>query len=293
MEALRQSKDQNMTKSTCDDRCPVCKGTGIESVQAMELMDIDREKYRETIELHIATYGTINFPTNGYGIPCRRCNGGHSQRVKVARERANIPSSFYNSYIEDFKTDVYMDSKGEKIDITKTINAVKDFIGNFDKWDKEGLGLYIYSGMKGSGKTFLASCICNSLLRKYPVGTRFVSASNLLNLSKQSDSSGNYENDPISLLCNCKCLVLDDLGQKNCGSEWLNDVLFQIIDSRYQKGLVTIYTSNVKISNLELDDRVVDRINKTSFQLCLPEYCVRAREANEKKLEFLKARGLL
>lgn len=288
-----QNKGQIMKKSLSDDKCPICKGTGFELFQAAQLAEIDAGAYSIIIENHIQTYNSLDVKSQPYAIPCRRCNGGYARRVEEFQQRANIPSSFYDKYLEDFDRNIYMQSDGKPADISKMMKAVDSFIEDFQKWDKEGLGLYICSSMKGSGKTYLASCICNSLIRKYPINTKFVSASELLNLSKNSDGSGNYERDPIALLCNCKLLVIDDLGQKNSGSDWMNDVLFQITDSRYQQKLVTIYTSNVKIGNLNLDDRIVDRINRTTFQMSLPEYCVRAKEANEQKIEFMKKLGIM
>lgn len=273
--------------------CPVCMGTNYEIFQAWELNEIDHKRFKDIIQRHIELYGSIQQKTSGYAIPCRRCNGGHAQKVQVSREQSNIPSSFYDKKIEDFDRSIYRTQDGKVADISKMMQAVDSFILDFEKWDKKGFGLYICSGMKGSGKTFLASCICNSLIQKYPMNTKFVSASQLLNISKNSDGSGNYNTDQLSLLCKCKLLVIDDIGQKNCGSDWMNDVLFQIIDARYQQKLVTIFTSNVKIVALDLDDRIVDRINKMTFQMSLPEYCVRAKEANEQKTEFMKEIGLM
>jgi len=292
MAIVKQSKDQNMDKLVFNKKCPICQDSGVELFQAKELAKMNSDKYKSIIDAHIELYGSVEFPSQSYAIPCRGCNGGYAQKVQTAQQRANIPSSFYDKYIEDFDRNIYLHPDGKPADISKIMQAVDSFIKDFKKWDDEGLGLYICSGMKGSGKTFLASCICNSLIKNYPINTKFISASELLNLSKQSDGSGNYETDPIALLCNCKLLVIDDLGQKNCGSDWMNDVLFQITDARYQKRLVTIYTSNVKISDLELDDRVVDRINRTTIQMSLPEYCVRSKEANERKMEFLKKIGI-
>lgn len=269
-----QNNEQNM-KSSVYNQCPVCGGSG-------------REIIRKACP---EVYG--NNTLLEYAVPCTSCNGAIERRSVEARNRANIPVSFYDKYMEDFDRNIYAQQDGTYIDITKQMLAVDSFINDFVKWDDEGLGLYICSGTKGSGKTFLASCICNSLIKRYPINTRFVSAPNLLNLSKQSDGSGNYSTDPIALLCNCKLLVIDDLGQKNCGLEWMNDVLFRIIDSRYQQKLVTIYTSNVRVGNLELDDRIVDRINGTTLQVSLPEFCVRTKEANEKKKSFLEELGII
>jgi DNA replication protein DnaC len=73
----------------------------------------------------------------------------------------------------------------------------------------------------------------------------------------------------------------------------LNDILFKIIDARYQKKLVTIFTSNVKVGELNIDDRVRSRIDKLSQLIPLPEYSFRNKEAHEEKLELFKEIGLM
>ena len=287
-----QSRQQNMQKS--DSNCPVCNGTNYEIFSASELEQLDAKRFHDIIEKHKKIYGAIDSPSQGYSIPCRRCNGGYASKVQSTRERANIPASYYDKRLTDFDWTIYKDGSGKTIDMSEKKTAIESFVDHFEQWDEEGMGFYICSGMKGSGKTFLASCICNSLIDKYPIGTKFVSASQLLNISKNSDGSGNYEQDPLSLLCNCKLLVIDDIGQKNCGSEWMNDVLFEITDKRYQEKLVTIFTSNLNMQQLSnvVDERIADRINRMTCQMTLPEYCVRAKEANEQKLQFLKKIGL-
>lgn len=283
-----QNREHSMTKSIYDERCPECKGTGWETVPYPD----DREQQQRLQ----AIYGELG-NHHPYTIPCRRCNGGHVTKVEIAKNAAKIPNSFYDKKISDFDWNIYRDQEGKEINTSKQKSMVENFIDDFAEWERDddtkGVGFYIYSSMKGSGKTLLASAICNSLISKYPMQTRFVSASQLLNLAKQSDGSGNYERDPLSLLCNCKLLVLDDLGQKNSGSDWMNDVLFQIVDARYQQKLITIYTSNVPLQSLDFDDRIVDRIYKTSIKLSLPEYCVRAREANEQQRRIFKKYGLM
>lgn len=256
--------------------CPVCSGTG----------------YEIFIDEHEAMPGE----KAEYVRKCSRCNGATDTYSQVIKERANIPAAFYNDDMSRFNRNIYVDTDGKAIDISKQMKLVDSFIEDFQKWEREGMGLYIFSGMKGSGKTFLASCICNSLISKYPMVTKFVSAPNLIELSQQGVNgkyATQYDRDPIELLCNCKLLVLDDLGAKTGGIDWQNDLLFRITDARMQQKLVTIYTSNIEMENLNFDDRVTDRIYKTSLQISLPEKCIRAREANEKKRDFLKDMGIL
>lgn len=225
-----------------------------------------------------------------YAVACPDCNGGHEQKVERARERANIPSSHYNAKLEAFNWDIYKNSKtdGHK-------KAVESFITRYRDWRKQGQGLYIYSKMRGTGKTFLASCICNELITREAITPKFVSEAELIAIAKSAnnDALDEYERDPIKLLCKCELLVIDDLGQSKTGGEWLNNILFRIIDNRYEEKLVTIITSNIELSCLDVDVRLTDRINAMTIPLHLPEYAVRLEEAKQGKRAFLEDMGLI
>lgn len=226
-----------------------------------------------------------------FAEPCPYCNGGEHKIVEGIKDRANIPATYYDASIENFKWDIYLDNKDQVIDISRQNKFVMSFINDFEKWQQKGIGLYIQSKTRGTGKTFLASCICNSLMAKYKITTKFVSASELINLSKQEVRQG--EKNPIEVMCECKVLVLDDIGQKTSGEDWQNDLLFKIIEARYQNKLVTLFTSNLKINELRVDDRISSRIDKISQLIPLPEYSYRSKEANKEKREFFKEMGLM
>lgn len=255
--------------------CPVCRGGGWEI-------------YEESNEYTKSIYG--NDTPVSFARPCTYCNGGHAERVKETKQRANIPSAFYDSRLSGFDWNIYTDDQGKTIDVSKQKQIVESFIEKYDVWEKRGIGLYIYSQMKGSGKTFLASCICNELIAKYPMNTKFVSASELIEYSKKGSQ---YDIDPIELLCRCKLLCIDDLGQKQTGSDWTNDILFRILDNRMNKKLVTIITSNISIQALQMDDRTTDRINRICSPIPLPEFCVRSREAKQNQVELFKELGII
>jgi DNA replication protein DnaC len=256
--------------------CPECKGGGWILVR------------KSTLRTR-AAYGDDRLIE--YAEPCPYCNGGEQKIVEDIKERANIPATFYDASIENFKWDAYKDDKGNLIDISAQKKFVDSFINNFEKWQEKGLGFYIYSKTRGAGKTFLASCICNSLMVKYKISTKFVSASELINLSKQENRVG--EKNPIDVMCECKVLVLDDIGQKTTGEDWMNDLLFKIIDARYQKKLVTLFTSNAKCDELRIDDRVSSRINKIAQNLPLPEVSFRLSKGMDERKEFYKEIGLM
>lgn len=248
-------------------KCPECAGTGY--------------VYREIPSPEV--YGDTFIPE--FAVACPKCNGGHLQNVDRAKRMAKIPHSYSDKRINDFKWSFYPDDTNGKA------NLINDFISNYRDWESNGLGLYIWSHTRGSGKTFLASCICNELIDKYyPMNTCFVSATKLIDLDKASNTD---ENNNIQQLCNCQLLVIDDLGQKATGQQWQEDILFRILDHRVSNNLITIITSNYQIGELELDIRIVDRIYQVCQLLQLPECAVRQKEATERKKDFLKKRGLI
>ena len=118
--------------------CPTCKGTG------WRLFEKAPEGY-EGVKVTFAE-------------SCPTCKGGHAERVEVVKKNSDIPVVFYNKNYESFNWNIYKDSSGRIIDMSKKKILVENFLKNFSEWDERGLGLYIHSKTKGSGKTFLASC---------------------------------------------------------------------------------------------------------------------------------------
>lgn len=240
----------------------------------------------QIVETIIETYGRLKV-AQPFVVSCPYCKGGLVRRVKEVSDRTNLPIAYKGSTMNDFDWNIY------GVDMGKKPQAVESFINDFVKWRDENKGLYIYSKEKGSGKTFLASCIANSLIKKYAISVKFVSANDLLDKAKISDTEGrNGKEDPIKQYKECQLLIIDDLGQNKTGEAWLNDVLFGIIDTRYQNRRVTIATSNLKIHELPFDPRIIDRINEMTFMVDLPEVSIRTKKSNADKSDFLVAMGL-
>jgi DNA replication protein len=235
-----------------DGRCPVCRGSG------WEFVSNDPRTVR----------------------PCSHCRGGHADKVAEALARADIPADISLSAFDwsAYGTDT---ARAEKV--------VRTFVERFPDFEARRLGLFITSRTRGSGKTFLAKGVGKELIDRCELSVRFVSASELLEISK-SRSENNF--DPLADLIDCRLLILDDLGQKLTGRDWMADVLFRVLDGRYRAGKSLVVTSNVPLQELDLDDRLVDRLNAMTLTVKLPEVCIRAREANSRKLEILRQLGL-
>ena len=245
-----------------DGICPVCGGTGWEEI------DVDTSDI----------YGEGS--TSKAARRCTVCNGNHARRVSNALTVADIPE---DRRLSDFDWSLY------KVDLTREKKIVDQFVGRFPEFEREGLGLFITSKTRGSGKTYLASAVGGELIHKYEASIRFVSVSNLIEMSKQKRDDGG---DPLDDLITCRVLILDDLGQQRTGRDWLTDILFRIIDKRYQANKAVIVTSNVALAELDFDDRVVDRLNAMTVTVKIPEVCIRAREANTRKRAIMKKLGI-
>ena len=116
-----------------------------------------------------------------------------------------------------------------------------DFLNKFAEGDSKIKWLYIQGG-PGTGKTYLATIIARlALLKEKRV---YVTGVTELLEDLRPDSENR-----TAILKKCKdvdLLVLDDIGHEK-SSQWVRERLYLIINHRWQSGLSTIFTSNLKI----------------------------------------------
>lgn len=113
--------------------------------------------------------------------------------------------------------------------------------------EKKGL---ILVGNNGTGKTHLACSIANKLIEN---GTPVIYGT-LINLLAELRNSYDTDNnisemEIIKLYENVDLLIIDDLGKEK-PSEWGVEKLFTIINSRYEKNLPVIITTNYNQNSL-------------------------------------------
>lgn len=146
----------------------------------------------------------------------------------------------------------------------KLSNAMKRYCEQFKEFKKESKGLLLY-GTVGTGKTYYAACIANELIDKgYDVLlTNFATLTNRI--------SGMYEGkqEYIDSLNRYKLLIIDDLGAER-NSPYMQELVFNLIDSRYRSGLPMIITTNLTASELKAPKeigyaRIYDRILERCF----------------------------
>ena len=140
----------------------------------------------------------------------------------------------------------------------------------YEETIKNGYGIYLF-GDKGTGKTHLTACMANELLSKC-VPVLFT---NLFEISKAVKSTFNRESNQteqnlIERFANIEVLFFDDLGteifSKSSGDTWLQSLLFDIINKRYNSKKATIFSSNHSLNELinerGIAEKTVDRISE-------------------------------
>lgn len=148
----------------------------------------------------------------------------------------------------------------------KLTKALYAYVENFDTFRKSGKGLLLW-GNVGTGKTFAAACVANALIDKcYPVlMTNFARLSNTL----QGMYAGKQEY--IDGLDRFSLLIIDDLAAER-KTEYMQEIIFNIIDSRYRSGLPMIITTNLTLEEIKnpanvSDARCYDRILERCFPI--------------------------
>ena len=143
----------------------------------------------------------------------------------------------------------------------KLSRAMRNYAERFPEFLKMGKGLVMY-GTVGTGKTFFAACIANRLIDK---GYR-VYMTNFAELTNRIQGMFEGRQEFIDSLNRNDLLVIDDLGtERNSQSGYMQEMVFNIIDSRYRSGLPFIVTTNLTADQLKNPkdisyQRIYDRI---------------------------------
>jgi DNA replication protein DnaC len=184
---------------------------------------------------------------------------------------------------------------GKNSSFDKVHLTCRKYAENWQEMAEKGLGIYLY-GEFGVGKTHLAACLANVLIGEIahiplqkdhygmPKNPKFppVLLTNLFEISKAikatfGKSSSENEQNLIEKFSRCDFLFFDDLGKekftKNAEESWINGILFDIINRRYNCLKPTIFTSNYSISELVkicgLSEATADRITEMTHDLVL------------------------
>lgn len=190
-----------------------------------------------------------------------------SKRVEKLREIGLTDSKMLNWRFEH--------EDGEN----KELSALaRKYVEHFPEMKDMGKGLLLF-GSVGTGKTYIAVCIANELIdRGYPClvtsFARLVNKIGGLYTDKQEFIDGLNRFD---------LLVIDDLAAER-DTEFMGEIVQNIIDSRYRSGKPLIVTTNLTSEELQNPaDIRKQRTYSRLYEMCIP-FCVKGNDRRQKKL---------
>lgn len=175
------------------------------------------------------------FPEYFDGV--RRVERCDCWRADVARKmvsRARIPSR-YNQC--DFSTFITYPNE----ELVRAVKKTREFAATFPAVDK---GL-IFIGPPGIGKTHLAVSVLKEVTEKNGVRGVYYDTRSLLSTIKSTYNpvTRASEADVLEEVMGAELLVLDDLGAERL-TDWVEETMNLIVNTRYNDRLATVFTSN-------------------------------------------------
>lgn len=173
----------------------------------------------------------------------------------------------------------------------KISDAMKKYADNFSEFRKDGKGLLLY-GTVGTGKTYYAACIANELIDS----GYSVLMTNFARLTNQIQGMFDGKQEFIDSLNRYTLLIIDDLGAERT-TEFMQEMVFNIIDSRYRSGLPFIITTNLTADEIKKPQeicysRIYDRILERCFPVEISGISRRRQNVKETFFDVKEKLGL-
>src|SRR5262249_8699159 len=142
----------------------------------------------------------------------------------------------------------------------EAVRKCRAFIDRFPVVDK---GL-LFMGIPGAGKTHLAVAILKEVIEKTGAIGLFVDVRALLRTIRNTFNPVVKATDfnVIKRVMDAELLVIDELGAEKL-SEWVDETMTLIVNSRYNKRLPTIFTTNYldrDVDEKSLSDVLIERV---------------------------------
>ena len=177
--------------------------------------------------------------------------------VKV--KSAAIPERFRDRTLDSY----IAKTTGQK----DALAFAKEYAENFDEVLQTGRSC-IFVGKPGTGKTHLAIGIALSIMQQQQ-SALFVTVQRLIRRVKDSwHTKEETESEVIDAYASPDLLILDEVGVQ-FGSEFEKQVLFDVLNERYEKLKPSILLSNIPSEQLSdyLGERVTDRLRENKGRM--------------------------
>lgn len=206
---------------------------------------------------------TIAYRTGNYEYG-RDCNCMRKARIEARLSKfKNLSITDRNSGNDIFKNAIVPKTGAE----AEFYKKIKKYVLGFDEILKLNDGL-LFKGNCGTGKTFLANCICNFLIDKGYGVLSFKLADYLRVLREDFEKKTGLEGRLLEAIKEADLLFIDDLGSEKVSEDWGKEKIYSLIDTRYGSRKPILITTNLNAQEMveflkyKGTDKILDRINE-------------------------------
>ena len=177
----------------------------------------------------------------------RRCDCRQRDAGPRLLEAAGIPPLYRRCTLEGFKTQA--STPAEQDQLVRAVSICRSYVDEFllEDGSFRGTGL-LFVGTPGVGKTHLAAAVLSELIRRYRVRGRFVDFTALVHRIQSTfdPTSNDSKHEVLNPITHSEVLVLDELGAQK-PTEWVQNTLYLILNTRYTLRLPTLFTTNYRL----------------------------------------------
>jgi DNA replication protein DnaC len=159
---------------------------------------------------------------------------------------AGIPERYRGATFEGFKPHGSPADQEQQLAARRRCQQyVERFLSEEGGFAESGL---IFVGATGVGKTHLAVAVLKEVIERWGVRGRFVDFTSLIFEIQSTFEPGSAlgKSSVLAPVTDAEVLVLDDLGAHKA-SDWVNEILYLILNGRYARKLPTLFTTNYSL----------------------------------------------
>jgi DNA replication protein DnaC len=192
-----------------------------------------------------------------------RCDCWQEKVIQAALANARIPPRYRKASLDNFQT--------HSDQLILAVRAAREFAAAFPVV-KRGL---LFIGVPGVGKTHLATAVLKLAIANTGARGVFYDIRELLRIIRDTynPTVRTTESEVIRPVMEAELLVLDDLGAEKT-TEWVDETMNLIVNTRYNYNRPTIFTTNYlneeppNAIRETLEERVGVRMHSRLYEMC-------------------------